>query len=428
MLWEFLFLPSMTAYLEKLALFPPQIKENPEDDLNLIVVIPSYDEPQLVKSLESLQKSELPQCSVEVIVVVNDSESDSEFVKNTNSECFEKTKKWSAENSIKKLKFHILYHGNLPEKKAGVGLARKIGMDEAVYRLESIGRSEGIIVCFDADSLCERNYFRAIVTHFQEHPNTQACSIYFEHPIQGEDYTAEVYNAIILYELHLRYYNNAKRFTGFPFAFETIGSSMAVRCDAYQQQGGMNKRKAGEDFYFLNKFMPLGNYTEVKTTTVIPSPRLSHRVPFGTGKAVGEIVDEKEIVLTYAPQTFIDLKVFFDLVPGLYGMNENEIDKIIEDLPKSVATFLEKQEFVSKLTEIQSNTTNLKTFYNRFFRWFNGFLMMKFVHHSRDNFYPNVPVETAASWLLESYFNYDLTENIQAKELLKILRKEDKKI
>ncbi len=417
----------MISYLEKLALYPPQIVDDPETDLNMIVVIPCFDEPQLIRSLESLKKCEEPQCSVEVIVVFNDSENDEPVLKQTNLNGFESAKKWSIANSSAKLKFHILYHTNLPAKKSGVGLARKIGMDEAVYRLEKVSQSKGIIVCFDADALCQPNYFQAIEAHFQENSNTQACSIYFEHPIEGEDYSQEIYEAIVYYELHLRYYNNAKRFTGFPYAFETIGSSMAVRCDAYQQQGGMNKRKAGEDFYFLNKFMPLGNFTEIKTTTVIPSPRRSHRVPFGTGKAIMEIVDDHKAVSTYAPQTFIDLKQFFDIVPNLFSMAETEVEQMLSTLPPGVKNFLEQQDFQAKLIEIQENTTSLKTFYNRFFSWFNGFLMMKYVHHSRDEVYPNVPVEEAASWLLINYFKYSLPKKVTANVLLSLFRKEDKK-
>ena len=362
-----------------------------------------------------------------MIVVFNDSEDDSPFIKETNLKGFNLASLWSKDHSSAKLKFHILYHSSLPAKKAGVGLARKIGMDEAIYRFEAINQSKGIIVCFDADSLCQLNYFQAIETHFEKNPNTQACSIYFEHPTEGEEYDQEVYDAIILYELHLRYYNNAKRFAGFPFAFETIGSSMAVRSDAYQQQGGMNKRKAGEDFYFLNKFMPLGNFTEIKTTTVIPSPRRSHRVPFGTGKAVAEMVDEHRPFSTYAPQTFIDLKQFFGVVPDLVSMSSDEIIQMLEKLPESVKVFLEKQNFNSKFSEIQSNTTNLKTFYNRFFRWFNGFLMMKFVHHTRDHFYPNVQVEEAAAWLIKNNLNDAVEDLTSAKTLLSKLREIDKK-
>ena len=417
----------MASYLEKLALFPAQISNKPNDDLKLIVVIPCYDEPQLIRSLTSLKNCEQPDCSVEVIVVFNESESENESIKKTNLDGFLNAKNWGLENSSPKLRFHMLHHGNLPEKKAGVGLARKIGMDEAVYRFESIGQSDGIIACFDADSLCQTNYFNAITAHFENNSNTHACSIYYEHPIDGNDYESKVYEAIVLYELHLRYYNNVKRFTGFPFAFETIGSSMAVRCDAYQQQGGMNKKKAGEDFYFLNKFMPLGHYSEIKNTTVIPSPRISHRVPFGTGKAIGEIVNNPKEYLTYAPQTFVDLKKLFDIIPTLFAKTQNEIDDLILQLPLSVRSFLEKQDFTLKIAEIQSNTTSLKSFYNRFFRWFNGFLLMKFVHHARDEFYANVPVEKASIWLLKNYYEHNISQEVLAKELLQMLRLEDKK-
>ena len=68
---------------------------------------------------------------------------------------------------------------------------------------------------------------------------------------------------------------------------------MAVRPEAYMKQGGMNRRKAGEDFYFLNKIMSLGGFGECAETTIYPSPRTSKRVPFGTGQAVLRNVETK---------------------------------------------------------------------------------------------------------------------------------------
>ena len=88
-------------------------------------------------------------------------------------------------------------------------------------------------------------------------PRSPGCSIYFEHPLHGP-LEPKVYEAIAAYELHLRYYVQALRYAAFPYAHHTIGSSMAVRADAYAKQGGMNKRQAGEDFYFLHKIIPLG--------------------------------------------------------------------------------------------------------------------------------------------------------------------------
>ena len=85
---------------------------------------------------------------------------------------------------------------------------------------------------------------------------------------------------------------------------------MAVRADIYAGQGGMNKRQ-GEDFrIFLHKIIPLGQFGEINNTRVIASPRPSARVPFGTGKAVREFLDNGRIE-SYPLAAFEDLKVFF---------------------------------------------------------------------------------------------------------------------
>ena len=78
--------------------------------------------------------------------------------------------------------------------------------------------------------------------------------------------------AAAAYECHLRYYVEALRFAGFPHAYHTIGSAMAVRPEAYMKQGGMNRRKAEKIFYFLNKIMLLGNFSECLSTVVYPLP------------------------------------------------------------------------------------------------------------------------------------------------------------
>ena len=46
---------------------------------------------------------------------------------------------------------------------------------------------------------------------------------------------------------------NLDDFVGYPDSIYTIGSAFAVRAEAYMKQGGMNRRQAGEDFYFLYK-------------------------------------------------------------------------------------------------------------------------------------------------------------------------------
>ena len=157
-------------------------------------------------------------------------------------------------------------------------------MDLALERFKKIGYN-GIIAGLDADTTVAENYLYEI-NHFFINTNNQAASIHFEHPINGYDYNQFNYEQIIYYELHLRYYKNALQYLELPFAFHTIGSAFALTAKAYARQGGMNRRKAGEDFYFINKLIKGEKFGEINKTMVVPSPRISERVPFGTGRAI----------------------------------------------------------------------------------------------------------------------------------------------
>lgn len=389
----------MTRYLQEKTLFGPQISSRVAPNLGLVIVIPCSDEEALLLSLMSLKKCSPPNCSVEVIVVINHSEIADAQVIQRNTNTYKEAISWAEQNNSPEFKFHILFHGDLPKKHAGVGLARKIGMDEASWRLEKIGNPSGVIVCFDADSRCDKNYLIAIEKHFLDHPKTTACGIHFEHPLNGLDFDEEIYQAITLYELHLRYYVHAQKYSGFPFAHQTIGSSMAVRGNAYQRQGGMNKRKAGEDFYFLHKFIELGNFTTIKTTKVIPSPRPSHRVPFGTGKAVGLLLNNKMEYKTYAPESFVALKTLFENLPVHYSLNA---DEVLNSIAKPIAEFLGTVNFKEKWKELHLHTSDFAAFEKRFFRWFNAFMLMKYVHYSRDHFHPDADVVEASGFILEN--------------------------
>ncbi len=411
----------MTSYLTTRALYPPLIHKRPSPLLGLVVVIPCYDEEYLLLSLMALKKCVRPQCDVEVIVVVNHSEKTPASIKAKNQKIYEQASNWAKQNRLSHLRYFILMMEDLPVKHAGVGLARKVGMDEACYRFHKAQNPTGIIVCFDADSRCETNYFQELEKYFLKNQKAQACGIHFEHPLQGVDFSDKIYEAITLYELHLRYYVNAQRWAGFPHAWQTIGSSMAVRCNAYQQQGGMNRRQAGEDFYFLHKFIPLGYFGEIKETKVIPSPRPSDRVPFGTGKAVEKFLNSKGPYLTYNPLSFQDLAIFFKKIsPNLFEVKN--VEEVIPILPESIATFLSKHNFERKLAEIKQHSSTKASFAKRLNRWFDAFLLMKYVHFARDHFYPDVEVSDAAKWLLQQLAPNDSHQLKSAKDLLLSLR------
>ena len=406
-------------YFRRFGFCDRQIATPPEPDLSIVIVIPCFNEPDLIESLESLWLSERPECSVEVIVIVNSPAGCGEGIRWQNQATLKTAAEWIAQHRHPRLAFHTLYFPGLPAKQAGVGLARKIGMDEALRRFDDAGRPEGIIVGYDADCRCETNYLTALERHFQENPQSRGCSIYFEHPLRGP-LSSRVYAAIAAYELHLRYYVQALRYAGFPHAHHTLGSCMAVRADAYRKQGGMNRRKAGEDFYFLHKIVPLGGFNDLTSTTVYPSPRPSDRVPFGTGKAVRAFLEGKEIN-TCPLEVFLDLKQLVERVPELYRGGKEGNSETLANLPRSVSDFLANQQFADVLAEIRENTSSEAAFRKRFFRRFDGFRAMKFVHHARDCFYGEGQVEEQAARLLAT-INCGQSRGKDQSDLLKIYR------
>ena len=218
----------------------------------------------------------------------------------------------------------------------------------------------------------------------------------------------EVFTAITQYELHLRYYLQSLRSTLYPYAFHTVGSSMAVRADVYCKEGGMNRRQAGEDFYFIQKFAQRGNFSECNTTCVRPSPRSSDRVPFGTGRAVSQLLKGTEPLTTYHPEPFRMLRTLFEGLDEMYKEQDTkgedtkgEEEDSIPGLTSLLSDFLKTQSFSAALTEIRSNSASLPAFRKRFWRWFSMFRIMKFLHFARERGYEDIPVEEAAMRFLK---------------------------
>lgn len=410
-------------YLDRYAWPGPIIKSNPKKGLKIIVVVPCFNEPNVIKTLESLYNCTTPGCFVEVIVVANHSEKVIDQSKQFNQYSADLIEKWKDVHNSEKIETFLIRAFDLPKKHAGVGLARKIGMDEAARRFDKLDDKNGIIVCFDADCECSKNYLVEILQTYSAKPDTNAALVHFEHPLSGE-YSDAIYDGIVDYELHLRYYKNALKFTNFPNSYHTVGSCITVTSESYQKQGGMNKRKAGEDFYFLQKIFPHGNIEIIGNATVFPSPRPSDRVPFGTGKAINDIISSDNVeYLTYNPKTFADLKSLIDIIPILYS--ENDIKSQIEKLPTSTFEFLSSIEFENNVSKLKKNCNSESQFQKALFQWFNGFTVLKYVHFARDNFYPDVEILEAANWVLEKLTN-EQSPISDKKTALRILRNMDK--
>lgn len=386
------------TYFSRFEVFPQQLSEPVASDLGIIVVIPCFNEPDIETTLLSLRQYTSTNCSIEVVIVVNHSEIEKETIKEFNRITFENLQAFSKKYNTTKLKFLPIFAEDLQKKYAGVGIARKIGMDEAIRRFAQIDNPNGIIVSCDADTTVEKNYLTEIENFYQNNPNCSVANIAFEHPLVG-DLPHEQYKSIAEYELYLRYYVQQLKRVNFPYAYHTIGSCFSLRAKAYCRQGGMNKRQAGEDFYFLQKLFQTEQVGEINTTKVFPSSRMSDRVPFGTGTVMAKMVTEQKEYVTYSSDSFDVLLEFFSHIPIL--RTTQDLRNAFQSFHPCLQEFLSFDEFEQKIIEIRNNSTSNELYLKRFFNWFNGFLVYKFLNHSTQTF-PKVPISIAAAKLIKS--------------------------
>ncbi len=413
-------------YLEKQKDYKSHINAEPLKNLNFIIVIPCFNEDKLIRTLESLYNCSKPESPVEIIIVINSPADVDNNVKEQNLRTFREAEEWINVHSTGDFSYHIIFVPGLPPKHAGAGMARKIGMDESVARYNLIQNDKGVIISFDADSLCDKNYLNEIENHFKKYPESNGCTVYFEHPLSGSEFSDSVYKAITLYEMNLRYFIQSLRLASFPFAYHTVGSCFAVRASAYVKQGGMSRRKAGEDFYFLHKIIPSGNFFELNSTRVIPSPRPSTRVPFGTGPVINKFIMAKDsCLMTYNQHTFEDLSSFFKVYASLFGKHKPEIENIIYQLPETIRIFINNNNGIDKIDEANNNSNNTGSFIKRLYNWFNAFKIIKYLNFCSERYYPKIDVVEATVIILGK-LGVQHSDNTKDSDLLELLRNYEK--
>jgi hypothetical protein len=343
---------------------------------HIAVVIPCYNEPDVLQTIQSLFACEKPGVGVEIIVVVNAYQFSPEDICRVNRKSFEQLTQFAETHSSPDFILTPMLAENLSGHQTGAGIPRKIGMNEAIRHFREANHKEGIILSLDADTTVETNYLREIYRCFRQY-RLQSATIEFHHPVEHLDKEDELRKATEIYEEYLRDYRAALEYTGYPYPYYTIGSAFAVSAETYLRAGGMGRQQAGEDFYFLQKVFPLGKSMFINTTCVYPAARISDRVPFGTGPAITKILKEKNFVkLTYQAKAFEELKLFFDQVDSFYQSPAQQIEIRIAGLSEYFVDFLKENNFLDKIDEINRHTASLPNFRQRFFNDFTAWRIL----------------------------------------------------
>ena len=356
------------------ARFPNNVKAD------IIVVIPCYNELELIHTLQSIKTSKKPKANILIAVIINSAINANNNVLLQNRLTFTEVERFAVLNNDSNLIYFPILCENLPKKHAGVGLARKIGMDLAIDHFHSNNNNSGLIISLDADCEVSENFFTTIYDEFNKNEKLNATIHNFHHRVENDD--KDIESAIRQYEMYLRYFSKMLKYTGFPYYYHTIGSAFAVSADAYVRVGGMGRQQGGEDFYFLQKVFQLGHIVELHETYVFPMARFSDRVPFGTGPALQKILDEPDRkIKVYSKQSFFHLKSLFERKDGFFKKNENEITALLLQLHPALQNFLTEVDFIDSLNDCNNNCSNLNSYRKRFFHHFNSFKIIKYLNY-----------------------------------------------
>lgn len=161
--------------------------------------------------------------------------------------------------------------------------------------------------------------------------------------------------------------------------------------EAYLKSGGYNPRRmAGEDFYLLQQLSKVGYKIEmIKDAYVYPSNRQSDRVPFGTGKAVTDIVESGEWK-TYNPLCYSVLGKFLNAV---YSHLSSESQLILQKTPSELLPWLEEREFTEVWRKLRQNNKTEEKMKQSFDSWLDAFQTLKLIHFLTENYFPKVNIE-----------------------------------
>lgn len=283
----------------------------------------------------------------------------------------------------------------MPAKGGGVGLARRIGLDLALSRLDALN-GDPILVCLDADTLVQPDYLSALLGHFDQ-SRSGAAVIPFQHqngPAPESD------RIITRYELFLRGYVLGLSLAGSPYAFHSVGSAMACRASAYVKIGGMNSRAAGEDFYFLQQLARTVGVEQLSGTVVHPSPRASHRVPFGTGRSVSRMLAGGEVEqLFYQAGCFRVLGEWLALLAAQPDADGHTLRRQAGTISPCLGEFLDLTRFEEIWEKLRRNNPDQAALLKAFHGWFDGLKTMKLIHHLSAGPFPRCEPEGALAGL-----------------------------
>jgi glycosyltransferase involved in cell wall biosynthesis len=259
------------------ALFPQAI--DPACEASVIIPVKNEQQylPRALHELihqSDLDGTPLDHSRYEVLVLVNNSCDASAAVARSLAE------------SYSTVRLHVA-EVDFPDDLAHVGHARKLLMDAACRRLQSIGRHRGVIASTDADTIASPTWLAATLAEVERGADAVGGRIALTaESLRSLDPAARVYH---LWDVRYRLlvcrcesWIDPVPGDPWPRHFQHFGASMAVTTDAYLRAGGLPARPALEDVALYEALFRIdATIRHSPLVRVGTSARLSGRTGFG---------------------------------------------------------------------------------------------------------------------------------------------------
>ncbi len=421
---------AVSKYLSRHAEPEAGIADRFEGTFGHALVVPAYGEGQsLFDTLGSVPKG--PRGETLVIICLNAREDSPPVIHEANTAARERlahgaksSRPVPGEHPASELEFA---HGRvlvvdrsqaghfLPEAQ-GVGLARKIGNDIALSLFAAGRLSSDWIHNTDADAVLPNDYFDQ--TEALPADDSAAAIYFYEHRFSEDP---ELARAARLYEISLRYYVLGLAWADSPYAYEAMGSCIAVRPAAYAAVHGFPEKNAAEDFYVLNKLAKVGTVVRLAGSPLMLDGRISERVPFGTGKSLSNLLSKQKALSgfrLYHPAVFAHLAAWLRALSAVASAG-GKLDAALSELPRENPFFLTEvlleslermKAFAAVRQAVERSAGNPETMLRHFHTWFDAFRTLKLVHALRDGGFRSLgwrealaeaPFTGLSSWTVE---------------------------
>ena len=331
-----------------------------------IIIIPSYNESKyIIKTLDSINgQSGFKLNNLLVIVVVNNSTNERSEIITDNLKTVKSIDSYNSAFKILCIDASSPKYA-LSRKVAGVGYARKIGMDCALQYSDE----KTILHCLDADTIVSSDYLRLIADKYEKN-DIKALIVDFEHQ-ESNDFVLN--KNIREYEKFLKLTALKIRKTGSPYGYVALGPTITCLATTYVSIGGMVKNKATEDFYFLQQIRKYSNIYFLNKKLVFPSSRLSNRVYLGTGFRMTQSLSGFDIDnLYYSKVSFKVLSFFLRAIKENHNFNALELCQFLEKNDIKLSEFLYKEGLFNVWDKIKNESKTFKQFELQFHKWFDN--------------------------------------------------------